>query len=63
MKLNYFWYRRKIGEIIDERERETQKIQTLLFGFECCEGCNYVCEIGTWRVGIGLYWRNSEFRL
>ena len=42
MKLNYFWYRRKIGEIIDEREREkeTQKIQTLLFGFEYCEGCN-----------------------
>lgn len=42
MKLNYFWYRRKIGEIIDEREREkeTQKIQTLLFGFEYCEDCN-----------------------
>jgi len=42
MKLNYFWYRRKIGEIIDEREREreTQKIQTSLFVFECCEGCN-----------------------
>ena len=25
MKLNYFWYRRKIGEIIDERERERER--------------------------------------